>query len=253
MAFRAVYPAATKFKYIVQTIVKVMDEVPFIATQDGLDVRTLTPDKTTMVILRLPLTSFEEYQLDEEKKTFIVPADELNRVAKRGTRNDIVELKLDEEHRRLEINFIDKKTNVVRTFYVPLREGVVEEITEPQVELSVTAKMMADDFKSIINDAKIVSDEIEFAAYEDRIEVYAESAQKKYMGILKMGAPLITLSVEGTTPVRAKYSIDLLKATTKATTAADTVTVQYGEALPMRLSFDLPGGGLLIYWVSPRV
>ncbi|ABM81116.1 DNA polymerase sliding clamp [Hyperthermus butylicus] len=253
MGFRAVYPAATKFKYIIQTIAKVMDEIPFIVAQDGLDVRTLTPDKTTMIILRLPVTAFEEYQLDEDKKTFIVLADELNKVAKRGTRNDIVELKLDEEHRRLEVNFIDKKTNVVRSFYVSLREGTVEELAEPQVELTVTAKMMADDFKNVINDAKIVSDEVEFAAYEDRIEVYAESAQKKYMGVLKVGMPLITLNVEGGTPIRAKYSIDLLKAAVKATTAANTVTLEYGEALPMRLSFDLPGGGLLIYWISPRV
>ncbi|ALL01087.1 DNA polymerase sliding clamp subunit [Pyrodictium delaneyi] len=253
MGFRAVYPAATKFKYIIQTIAKVMDEIPFIATQDGIDVRTLTPDKTTMIILRLPMVAFEEYELDEDKKTFIVPADELNRIAKRGTRNDLVELKLDEERRRLEVNFIDKKTGVVRSFYVPLREGVVEEFSEPQVELTVTARMMADDFKNIINDAKIVSDEVEFSSYEDRIEVYAESAQKRYMGVLRVGEPLISLDVTGNTPVKAKYSIDLLKASVKATTAADTVTVQYGEALPMRISFDLPSGGTLIYWVSPRI
>ncbi|KSW12345.1 DNA polymerase [Pyrodictium occultum] len=253
MTFRAVYPAATKFKYIVQSIVKVMDEIPFTATHEGLDVRTLTPDKTTMIVMRLPVTTFEEYELTEDKKTFIVPSDELNRIAKRGTRNDLVELKLDEEHRRLEVNFIDKKTGVVRSFYVPLREGVVEELSEPQVELTVTARMVADDFKNIINDAKVVSDEVEFSSYEDRMEVYAESAQKRYHGVFRVGELLISLEVEGSTPVKAKYSIDLLKASVKATSAADTVTIQYGEALPMRISFDLPSGGLLIYWVSPRI
>jgi proliferating cell nuclear antigen len=253
MAFRAVYPAATKFKYIVQTIAKVMDEIPFVATPEGLEVKTLTPDKTTMIVLKLPMTAFEEYELEEEKKTFVVPADELNRIAKRGTRNDMVELKLNEEQRRLEINFIDKKTGVVRSFYVPLREAIVEELAEPQVELTVTARLEADDFKNIINDAKIVSDEVEFSAYEDHLEVVAVSAQKKYTGIFRVGDPLISLDVRGTAPIRAKYSIDLLKATTKATSAADTATLEYGEALPMRISFDLPGNGVLIYWVSPRI
>jgi proliferating cell nuclear antigen len=253
MSFRAVYPAATKFKYIVQTIAKVMDEIPFIATAEGLEVRALTPDKTTMIILRLPVTVFDSYELQEEKKTFIVSSDELNRIAKRGTRNDIVELKLDEEHRRLEINFHDKKTGIVRSFYVPLREGIVEELSEPQVELSVTARMMAEDFKNVINDAKIVSDEVEFRTLEDKIEVHAESTQKRYKGILLQGDPLLSLDITGNPPITAKYSIDLLKAALKATSAADTVTLQYGESLPMRLSFDLPGGGILIYWVSPRV
>ncbi len=252
MPFRCIYPAATKFKYIVQTIVKILDEIPFSATPDGLEVRTLTPEKTTMIVLRMPTTSFEEYQLEAEEKTFIVSADELNKVAKRGTRNDLVELALEEEQRRLRITFIDKKTSVTRTFYVPLREGVVERLSEPQVELTVSMKMLADDFKNIINDVKLVGDEAEFVAYEDRFEVRTVTPQREYHGVFEVGNPLISYDVTGQTPVRSKYAIDLLKASTKAATAADTVTVEFGEALPLRLSFDLPGGGVLIYWITPR-
>jgi len=253
LSFRAVYPTATKFKYIIQTIAKVMDEIPFIAKPEGIEIKTLTPDKTTMIVLRLPISAFEEYELQEDKKVFVVPADEMNRIAKRGTRNDMVELKLNEEQRKLEVNFIDKKTGVVRAFYVPLREAVVEELAEPQVELTVSLRLEADDFKNIINDAKIVSDEVEFAAYDDRLEVVAISTQKKYNGVFRIGDPLISYEVKGSTPVRAKYSIDLLKATTKATSAADTASIEYGEALPMKITFDLPGGGILVYWVSPRI
>jgi len=253
MTFRAVYPTATKFKYIVQTIAKVMDEIPFIAKPEGIEVKTLTPDKTTMIVLRLPLSAFEEYELEDEKKVFVVPADELNRIAKRGTRNDMVEIKLNEEQRRLEINFIDRKTGVVRAFYVPLREAIVEELAEPQVELTVTIRLEADDFKNLINDAKIVSDEIEFVGHEDLLEVKAVSTQKKYTGLFRIGDPLISYEARGPAPIRSKYSIDLLKATTRATSAADMATVEYGEALPMKVTFDLPGGGVLIYWVSPRI
>ncbi len=253
MGFRAVYPAATKFKYIVQTIAKIMDEIPFTATQEGLEVRALTPDKTTMIVLRLPMIAFEEYELDEDKKSFIVSSDELNRVAKRGTRNDMVELRLDEDNRRLVVNFVDKKTGVVRSFYVPLREGIVEELMEPQVDLEVTLRLEADDFKEIINDAKIVSDEVEFIAYEDRLEVISVAQQKRYRGVFKEGEPLIQLTVKGNAPVKSKYSIDLLKAATKAASAAETATIEYGESLPMRITFDLPGEGVLVYWVSPRL
>jgi proliferating cell nuclear antigen len=252
MVFKCLYPAATKFKYIVQTIVKILDEIPFTATPDGLEVRTLTPDKTTMIVLRMPTSSFEDYQLDVEEKTFIVSSDELNRVAKRGTRNDLVELALEEEQRRLRITFIDKKTSVTRTFYVPLREGVVEKLSEPQVELAVSVKMLAEDFKNIINDVKLVGDEAEFIGHEDRLEVRSVTPQREYVGVFEVGNPLISYDVSGSTPVRSKYAIDLLKASTKAATAADTVTVEFGESLPLRLSFDLPGGSVLIYWITPR-
>ncbi len=252
MVFRCIYPAATKFKYIVQTIVKILDEVPFIATSEGLEVRTLTPEKTTMIILRMPTTSFEEYQLEEEEKTFIVPADDLNKVAKRGTRNDLVELALEEEQRRLRVTFIDKKTSVTRTFYVPLREGVVERLSEPQVELTVSLKMLADDLKNIINDVKLVGDEAEFIGLEDRFEVRSVTPQREYHGVFEVGNPLITYDIRGEAPVRSKYAIDLLKASTKAASAADAVTVEFGEGLPLRLAFDLPGGSSLIYWITPR-
>ncbi|MET1102172.1 MAG: DNA polymerase sliding clamp [Pyrodictiaceae archaeon] len=251
--FRAVYPAATKFKYIVQTIAKIVDEIPFIATQEALEVRRLTPDKTTMIILRLPMTSFDEYDVEGDEVTFIVPSDELNRVAKRGTRNDVVELVLEEEERRLKLIFKDKKTGVSRAFYINLREGIVEKLAEPQVSLTVSFKMMAEDLKNIINDVKIIGDEAEFIAYEDRVEVRTETQQKSYINILEADKALIFYELRGEAPIRSKYSIDLLKATTKAASTADTVSLEYGEALPMKISFDLPGGGLLIYWVSPRV
>ncbi len=251
---RLVYPAATKFKYIMQTIAKVLDQIPFIADPaEGLIVKALSADKTTMVVMKIPLGAFEEFDTGGEKKSFIVPADELNKVAKRGTRNDIVEIRLEEEQRRLVINFIDKKTGVRRTFYVPLIEGVVEELSEPQVELTVVAQMTADDFKNIVRDAKIVSDEVEFVAEQDRLIARTITPQKEYYNIMEVGRPLITYEVKTNPPVVSKYAVDLLQSSLKATQAASTATIEYGEALPMKISFDLPGGGVLVYWVSPRV
>lgn len=251
--FRATYPNASKFKYIVQTIVKLMDEVPFIAKGDGLEVKALTPDKTTMIVLALPFTAFEDYSVEGDKVSFIVASDELNRVAKRGTRNDLVELKLDTERRRLEVGFIDRKTGITRNFHIALREGSVEELVEPQVELSVSVRMEASELKDIINDAKVVGDEIELIAYNDRLEAVTESAQKKYRAVLSEGEALLSISVEGSEPVRSKYSIDLLKAATKAASTAEVVTLEYGESLPLKIIFELPGGGTLTYWVSPRM
>ncbi len=246
------YPSATKLKYIIQTIAKTLDEIPFIATPEGLEVRQLTPDKTTMIILRLPYTSFDQYELDEDEEEFIVSSDELNRVLKRGTRNDTVRILLEKEQRRLNISFIDRKTGVTRTFYIGLREGIVEKLSEPQVELTVSAKMLAEDLKNLINDAKIVGDEVELVAYDDRIEAITEATQKTYLNRLEQDKALLSYTINATPPVRSKYTIDLLKPATKAASASESVALEFGEALPLRLSFDLPGGGILVYWISPR-
>ncbi len=247
--FKALYPSATKLKYIVQTLVKVVDEIPFVATPEGLFVRTLSPDRTTMIVLEMPASAFEEYECDGEEK-FVVSGDELNRIVKRGTRNDLVELALEREQKRLRITFHDKKLNVERTFYVALKEATVEKLSEPKVDLTAEIRMLTDDYKNIIRDAKLVGDELEFIVEESKLTVQSITPQKEYYNVMELDKPLISISC--TENVRSKYAIDLLEATLKATTAADTVTIELGSGLPMKLTFDLPEGSKLVYWVAPR-
>lgn len=250
MVFRAVYSATPKFKYIAQTLVKVADTIPFLATPDGIVVRTLSPDKTTMISLSLPAIAFDEYECDSEEG-FLVSSDEFNRIIKRGTRNDILEMILEREYRRLRIVFRDKKTGVIRTFNVQLREGSVEKLSEPKIELSATIRMLASDFKNLVRDAKIVGDEIEFITTKDKFIAVTETQQRVYRCVMELDRPLISLIVKKD-EVRSTYGIELLEATLKAAMAANTLTLEYGENLPVKVEFDVPGGGLLTYWVAPR-
>lgn len=248
--FRAVYSATSKFKYIAQTLVKVADIIPFLATPEGIIVRTLSPDKTTMISLTLPATAFDEYECDSEEG-FLVSSDEFNRVIKRGTRNDILELTLERELRRLKIVFRDKKTGVMRTFNVQLREGSIEKLSEPKIELSATIRMLASDFKNVVRDAKMIGDEIEFITTKDKFIAVTETQQKVYRCIMELDKPLISLIVKKD-EVRSTYSIELLEATLKAAMAANTLTLEYGDNMPAKIEFDMPGGGVLTYWVAPR-
>jgi len=250
--FRAVYPTATKFKSLVQTIVKIAEEIPFIATENGLSVKTLSPDKTTMIVLNIPSIAFDEYYCEGEE-TFILGSDELNKISKRGTRNDVVELELEREQRRLRLSFKNKKTGVERTFYLSLREGVVEKLQEPSLELPVSIRMLADDYKRVIRDAKLVGEELEFETEGNtKLIIRSVTPNKEYHAILEINNPLISM-VSREEKVKARYSIELIEATLKATSAAESLTIEFGNNLPLKLTFDLPGGSTLVYWVAPRV
>ncbi len=250
MSFRALYPSASKFKYIAQTLAKIADEIPFTVNENGLFVKTLSPDKTTMISLNIPSLAFDEFECPEET-TFIVSSDEFNRTARRGSRNDMVELVLERENRRLRMAFIDKKLGYKRTFYVQLKEGIIEKLPEPKLKLPAIVRMVSDDFKNIIKDAKIVGDEIEFVATSDKLEARTITPQKEYYNIMKPDRPLISLMVEES-EVRSTYGIDLLEITLKAIAASETVTLEFGSSMPMKVTFDVPGGGTLVYWVAPR-
>ena len=250
--FRAVYPNAVKFKYIAQTLAKITDDVPFIASTEGLKASVLSPDKTTMIVLSLPSVAFEEYEV-EEQEMFIVSSSDLNKIARRGTRNNALELALEKEERRLRLSFLDRKAGLTRTFYVPLREGVVGPPKEIKLELPVSVRMLASDFKDILRDAKLVGDEVELVAENHKLEAVCVTQQKEYYNIMEEGAPLVSIMNASGSKVSARYSLDALQATLKATSAADALTLEVGQDLPLKLVFELPEGGTLTYWVAPRI
>ncbi len=248
---RIVYPNANKFKTLTQVLAKVVDEAPFFVKETGVFVKSLSEDKTTMIVFNIPASVFEEYEV-EEQVAFSVSTRELNRVSRRGTRNDKIELNLDKEARVLRMVFRDKKTDVVRMFEIPVSLDSVEEVGEPKVDLPVKLDMIAGDFKDIIADAKLVGEEIVIEYHGDEIRIKSEGAGRTYETLLKKGEPLISLASD-TGEAVAKYSVELLAATTKAATSGATLSISFGQDLPLRLSLEIEGVGSLVYWVAPRM
>jgi len=248
---RIVFPKANKFKNITQVLTKLVDEAPLFLSETGLSSKSLSEDKTTMVILSIPAEAFEEIEL-EDNIAFKVNSRELHRIMRRGTRNDVLEMEVDRENRVLRVIFRDKKTDVVRSFELPIALEGIEEVGEPKVELPVRAEMMASDFKNLVGDAKLAGEEVEIKYSNKQIIVRAESPGRMYECVLKENQPLLSLSSD-VDEASAKYGVDLLAAATRAATSSATVSLSFGTALPIRLHFELPDIGTLVYWIAPRV
>ena len=247
---KLVFPKASKFKNITQALTKVVDETPFFISEMGVSVKSLSEDKTTMLVLQLPSEAFETVEF-EEPIAFKVNTKELHRIARRATRNDILELTIDRENRILKVEFRDKKTDIVRSFEVPVSFEGIEELSEPKVELPVKGEMLASDFKDIISDAKLVGDELEILYKDNTIHIRVEEAGRSYEAILRENEPLLSIS-STVDEAHAKYGVDLLTATARAASSSTTMTFQFGTALPIKVTFEMPEIGTLIYWVAPR-
>jgi len=248
--FKAVYPNASKMKYITQAIAKITDEAPFYATPDALEVKVLSPDKTMLSIVRIPAISFEEYSVEGEE-SFIVSSTDLNRVMRRGTRNDVLVMELDKANNVLNIVFRDKKTGVERVFQLELLPKTPEPVPELNLELGVTVKMMSEDYKNIVGDAKSIGEEVVFTYENDKLIIYSSEQQKEYRGEFSEGAPIL-YKYATVDKARASYSVDSLAVTLKPVSASKQVTISFDTDKPMKVEYELVGGGQLIYWVVPR-
>jgi len=248
--FKAVYSNASKMKYVAQAIAKIIDEAPFYATPDALEVKVLSPDKTMLTIVKIPSIAFDEYNVDGEE-FFVVSSMDFNRIIRRCTRNDVMEMELDKERSVLKIVFRDKKTGIERTFLLETRPRPPEQIPEINIELGVTVKMASDDYRELLGDLKTVGETAVFMVQEGKLVVRTGEQQKEYEGVFSEGNPLIYLS--STAPrVQAKYSIDQLQATLKPISAAKQVTLYFDSDKPLKIEYEIAGGGTIVYWLTPR-
>ncbi len=251
MTFKASYTSASKFKYIAQALAKITDEAPFYATTDMLEARILSPDKTTMIVLKIPSIAFEEYEVEGEE-VFIVPTSDLNKIVRRATRNDVLVFEYLKDKGQLRIGFRNKKTGVERSFYVEARSGSGETIPELKLDLNVTARFIADDYKQVIRDLKVVGEEAVFHYKEGKLYITSHAQQKEYRGEFSEGDPLTYLSAT-VDEAKSIYSVGLLEATLKPIQSAKYVTIQFDTDKPIKVEFEITEGGYMTYWIVPRV
>jgi proliferating cell nuclear antigen len=247
---RVTYGAASKFKYVTQALAKINDEGIIVFTEDMVGASVLSPDKVTMAILKMPSTSFDEFIVDEELG-LTVRLDELNKVAKRATRNDDLILEYDAEQQILRVSLRDRKTGVLRQFDITSNPVEEYKLREPKAEFTARIQMEADDFKAIVQDAKVVGDLVLFEAKEDEFRVSVEGEEKLYEWIMKPDDPLISLDVDEES--RSAYTRQSLEAAAKPTGASDIVKLSFPTDFPLQLEFTLPNGEKLFIYTAPSV
>ncbi len=247
---RVVYASASKFKYIAQTLAKINDEGYLVFTPDMFAAYIMSPDKSTMAILRVPPLSFDEFTVDEPIN-LLIRTDELNKIVKRATRNDDLIFEYDVSQEALKVILKDRKTGLERQFLITTQVDESFKLKEPTPEFSATFTMQASDFKTIIQDAKIVGDIIEFNASEEKVVVRSAGEEKEYEWIMEVGNPLVNLDV--TEESKSSYTRSSMEVTTKPTGAADLVKVSFSTDFPLKAEFTFPNGEKLVIYVAPTL
>ncbi|MEZ0393445.1 MAG: DNA polymerase sliding clamp [Desulfurococcaceae archaeon] len=250
LTFRAVLPSGAKLKSIGAALSKLTDEVPFKATSNGLSIRVMSPDKTVLLDVLLPPQSFQEYEVDEEV-SFVVSTSDLNRVLRRGTRNDLLVFELEKDKSVLRVGLRNKKTGVERSFYVELKPRVPEEVPELDIELGVTFRISTSDLKLLFKDVKSVGEEVMFHYKAGKLYVSAQEQQYRYEGVFEEGFPLKALEAV-VEEAQSRYSVDTLALILRASGASKDVSISFDTDKPLKAVYEMEGGGTITYYVAPR-
>ena len=247
MSLRFEFPDARDWKYLIQSLEAIIDEANFVADDEALRLRALDPSRIAMVDLYIPREAFNLYEI-EGRVTIGVNFDDLNKILRRAKRDDRILMAV--MGGRLRITLSGKAE---RTFSLPLLDIVGEELPTPRVSFDVMAKMLSDTLRDTLKDAEMVSDTARFVGEEDELKITARSDKGELEAKFSMEAGSL-LEYEVKVPSSASYSLSYLNDIVgKAYRVSDVVTVEFASNKPLSLTFDIAGGGVLRYYLAPRM
>jgi len=252
MSAKLTYPVGSVLKNVSQVLKRIVDQVPILMSLDQFSIEAFSPDKVSMIVVAIPSTAFEEYDLSGEV-SMVADRNELARALRRATKRDKVTLEYVEGTRELKVKVFNVRANLEREYSVALSEVGFERVGEIDIQLEVSASIPSSELVSIIKDADVVSEEVTlmYSSELNGIKVLAHGDIGSYETILRQFQPLTYLE-SSTSNVIARYSVEHLKAIARLLDLTEECNISFGSDKPLKISFDLSGGGKVTVWIAPR-
>jgi len=231
----------------VSSIAELIDEGIFKVNKNGISLLAADRAMVAVVDYKLPSSAFEKFEADEDHSIGMNIGNFLS-ILKRASSGDKLTFSLKEN--KLEI-LLEGSSR--RRFTLPILDLSQEEVPQiDQLEFVTKVELKPSIFQSGIDDAEVVADSVMVEATKTSFGMKAEGdISSAQLELEKGNEALIDLKCDN--DIRARYPLDYLKKMAKASKIAQTVSLEWGQDYPMKLSFKSPENVSLTFVVAPRV
>lgn len=237
------------WKDCIGAVSNLIDEVNLEFSEDGVMMKAMDPSHVALADFKLSSDALSEYDLEAPLKLGVDLA-EMDKVLSRAGRGDEFVMEFDEDENRLRLIF---KGDSTRRFSLPLLEIEEEELPEPDLAFTASAKVTAGTINDGLKDAALVGDNVKFELTENEFVMKIESDTGSAELELPKGSPGLQ-ELEVNEPSEAMYNIGYLEDMIKAAASNDLVKINHGVDLPIQVIFDIAdGNGHLKFLLAPRV
>ncbi len=226
-----------------------VDEATFKIEPEGLKLRAMDPSRVAMIDFEWPKTIFEEYVCTEPTK-ICINISELLKLLKRASKDEAVELSLDDKTGKLLVKISGKYS---RNFTMPTLEASEEEVPTPKITFNVKAKTTTLGLSQAIEDAQLVSDHVRIEADAEKLLLNASGDLMGASITLQKGSDTL-LDLETKENSKATFSLSYLSEIIKAASAtSDIATLEFSSDMPIRIDFQQTKEGKLTFFLAPRI
>ncbi len=242
--FKAVINAEV-LKDAIEAVSTLVDEAKFHITKDGISARAVDPANVAMVSFDLKAGAFESYNATDGE--IGVDLTRLNDILGMTSKDDKIELNLNEETRKLEI----RTGGLAYTLSLLDPTSIRKEPKVPKLELPAKIVLNGAELKRAVKAAEKVSDHMALGVVDKTFYVEAEGDLDK----VRLDIPESSLiSIQSTGNVRSLFSLDYLNDLAKSLGKAEKVSIDLGTDYPVNFTFNIAGGnGTVTYLLAPRI
>ena len=235
---------ADVLKEVVNVVSTLVDEAKFIVSSDGLMIRAVDPAHIAMVDLKLSKEAFEEFKADDAEIGLDI--DKLSQFLKLAKGDDHVDLKHDEDKRRMNISVGD----ITRRMSLIDTTGMSDPKV-PSLNLPAKVSLKVDELVQGIKASETVSDHIALVASPEGFEMTCEGDMDQ---VQWKKAKKDLVSLEAPSSVRSLFPLEYFSNMLKAVPAGSEVSMQLGNDYPVKVEFNIAGGkGEVRYLLAPRI
>ncbi len=216
-------------------ISELVNEVKFKLNKEGLEVIAIDPANVALIVFKLPVSVFSQYDVKTEK-VLGINLEDLKKVLRRGAGK----LKAESKENKLHLEFSGERK---KGFVLSLINIDEEEREVPELDFGVGFEVGAEVLADAIEDAGSVSDSVDFIAAGGSFSLNSESSLHS--------ANIDIAKIASKENAQARYSLEYLQKMVKAAKLADKVSVQFGKDYPLKL--DYSGDVQMSFILAPRV
>lgn len=234
---------------MISAISILVDEATFKIDPESIKLRAMDPSRVAMIDFEWPKAVFEEYVTTEPSK-MCINVSELLKLLRRASKDEAVELSLDEKTGKLLVKISGKYS---RNFTMPTLEASEEEVPTPKITFNVKAKATTQGLSQAIDDAQLVSDHVRIEADPEKLTLNASGDLMGATIILQKGTDAL-LDLEVKESAKATFSLSYLSEIIKAASAiSDIATLEFSTDMPIKIDFHQAKEGKLTFFLAPRI
>ncbi|MCY0860217.1 MAG: DNA polymerase sliding clamp [Sulfolobaceae archaeon] len=233
-------------KAVIEALAKLVDEGSIKFTPEKMEIIALDRAHISLLQISFPKEMFKEYEVQNEYN-FGFNAQYLLKLLKASKRKEAYELSA-ESNESITLKIIG---SLVKEFNIRNLEVVPPEVPEINLEFDINALITSSGFKKAVQQVAAVSDTIDIQATEEKIIIKSEGEEKVEIEFSKESGGL--QSIEATKEALSSYTADYLVDVLSLTKLSDTVGIAFSEKKPLKLEYNVEGGGKVTYLIAPKI